>query len=165
MLKTGTVVDATLIAGPSSTKNSSGERDPEMRQGKKGNQWHFGMKARSSVDADSGLLHRHGNGGQRQRRYARPSVVARRGGRGVCGCRLSRCGHAARSQAVDWHVAMRPGKRWAVNKNSPWVRLLDNAEQLKASVRAKVEHPLRVIKCQFGSPRFDTKGWRRTRRN
>ena len=45
MLKTGTVVDATLIAAPSSTKNSSGERDPEMHQTKKGNQWHFGMKA------------------------------------------------------------------------------------------------------------------------
>ena len=44
-LKAGTVVDATLIAAPSSTKNSSGERDPEMHQTKKGNQWHFGMKA------------------------------------------------------------------------------------------------------------------------
>ena len=51
MLKTGTVVDATLIAAPSSTKNSSGERDPEMHQTKKGNQWHFGMKAHIGVDA------------------------------------------------------------------------------------------------------------------
>ncbi len=57
MLKTGTVVDATLIAAPSSTKNSSGERDPEMHQTKKGNQWHFGMKAHIGVDADSGLVH------------------------------------------------------------------------------------------------------------
>jgi IS5 family transposase len=46
LLKTGTVVDATLIAAPSSTKNSTGERDAEMHQTKKGNQWHFGMKAR-----------------------------------------------------------------------------------------------------------------------
>ena len=46
MLKTGTVVDATLIAAPSSTNNSTGEHDPEMHQTKKGNQWHFGMKAR-----------------------------------------------------------------------------------------------------------------------
>jgi IS5 family transposase len=45
MLKTGTVVDATLIAAPSSTKNDQGQRDPEMHQTKKGNQWHFGMKA------------------------------------------------------------------------------------------------------------------------
>lgn len=57
LLKTGTVVDATLIAAPSSTKNSSGERDPEMHQTKKGNQWHFGMKAHIGVDADSGLVH------------------------------------------------------------------------------------------------------------
>ena len=57
MLKNGTVVDATLIAAPSSTKNSTGERDPEMHQTKKGNQWHFGMKAHIGVDADSGLVH------------------------------------------------------------------------------------------------------------
>jgi len=57
LLKQGTVVDATLIAAPSSTKNSSGERDPEMHQTKKGNQWHFGMKAHAGVDADSGLVH------------------------------------------------------------------------------------------------------------
>jgi IS5 family transposase len=57
LLKSGTVVDATLIAAPSSTKNSTGERDPEMHQVKKGNQWHFGMKAHIGVDADSGLVH------------------------------------------------------------------------------------------------------------
>ena len=57
LLKVGTVVDATLIAAPSSTKNSTGERDPEMHQVKKGNQWHFGMKAHIGVDADSGLVH------------------------------------------------------------------------------------------------------------
>ena len=57
MLKAGTVVDATLIAAPSSTKNSSGKRDPEMHQTKKGNQWHFGMKVHIGVDADSGLVH------------------------------------------------------------------------------------------------------------
>jgi IS5 family transposase len=57
MLETGTVVDATLIAAPSSTKNRTGGRDPEMRQTKKGNQWHCGMKAHIGVDADSGLVH------------------------------------------------------------------------------------------------------------
>ncbi len=54
LLKEGTVVDASLIAAPSSTKNGSGKRDPEMHQTKKGNQWHFGMKAHIGVDADSG---------------------------------------------------------------------------------------------------------------
>ena len=57
MFKTGTVVDATLIGAPSSSHNSSGEKDPEMHQTNKGNQWHFGMKAHISVDADSGLVH------------------------------------------------------------------------------------------------------------
>lgn len=57
MLKSCTVVDATLIAAPSSTKNKEGERDPEMHQTKKGNQWHFGMKAHIRVDAESGLVH------------------------------------------------------------------------------------------------------------
>lgn len=57
LLKSGTVVDATLIAAPSSTKNASGERDPEMKQSKKGNQWYFGMKAHIGADAKSGLVH------------------------------------------------------------------------------------------------------------
>jgi IS5 family transposase len=57
MLKIGTVVDATLISAPSSTKNGSGERDPEMHQTKKGNQWYFGMKAHIGADAESGLVH------------------------------------------------------------------------------------------------------------
>ena len=57
LLRAGTVVDATLIAAPSSTKNKAGERDPDMHQSKKGNQWHFGMKAHIGVDAESGLVH------------------------------------------------------------------------------------------------------------
>ena len=57
LLKKGSIVDATIIAAPSSTKNAEGERDPEMHQTKKGNQWHFGMKAHIAVDAASGLVH------------------------------------------------------------------------------------------------------------
>ena len=57
LLRAGTVVDATLIAVPSSTKNQSGERDPEMHQSKKGNQWYFGMKIHIGADAESGLVH------------------------------------------------------------------------------------------------------------
>src|SRR5580765_7099329 len=57
LLKKGSIVDATIIAAPSSTKNAEGERDPEMHQTKKGNQWHFGMKAHIGVDVDSGLVH------------------------------------------------------------------------------------------------------------
>ena len=56
-LRAGTIVDATIIAAPSSTKNQGGERDPEMHQTKKGNQWYFGMKAHIGVDDQSGLVH------------------------------------------------------------------------------------------------------------
>jgi IS5 family transposase len=159
MLKTGTVVDATLIAAPSSTKNSTGERDSEMHQTKKGNQWHFGMKAHIGVDADSGLVHTvigtaanvhdvtQGHG----LLHGEETVVfADAGYQGI----------TKRDEAtgVDWHVAMRPGKRRALDKNSPWGNLLDKAEQMKASVRAKVEHPFRVIKCQFGFTKVRYKG-------
>lgn len=56
-LRASTIMDATIIAATSSTKNADGERDPEMHQAKKGNQWHFGMKAHIGVDEDSGLVH------------------------------------------------------------------------------------------------------------
>ena len=56
-LREGTIVDASIIEAPSSTKNRAGERDPAMHQTKKGNQWHFGMKVHIGVDADMGLVH------------------------------------------------------------------------------------------------------------
>jgi IS5 family transposase len=159
MLKAGTVVDATLIAAPSSTKNSTGQRDPEMHQVKKGNQWHFGMKAHIGVDADSGLVHTvigtpanvndvtQGHG----LLHGKETVV------------FADAGYQGASQreeatGVHWHVAMRPGKRRALDKHSPWGSLLDKAEQIKASMRAKVEHPFRVIKCQFGFTKVRYKG-------
>jgi transposase, IS5 family len=151
LLKSGTAIDATLISAPSSTKNADAERDPEMHQAKKGNQWHFGMKAHIGVDADSGLVHTmvstaanvndvtqaeallHG---------AELDVFADAGYQGV-GKRNPDC-------FVKWHVAMRPGKRRSLDKTKQSNRLVDQVEQLKASIRAKVEHPFRVIKRQFG---------------
>src|SRR5208282_5792211 len=56
-ISTGTIVDATIIHAPSSTKNSSGKRDPEMHQTKKGNQWYFGLKAHIGVDSKEGVVH------------------------------------------------------------------------------------------------------------
>src|SRR5690554_7146602 len=57
MLREGSIVDATIISAPSSTKNSSGKRDPEMHQARKGNEWHFGMKMHIGVDDTLGLIH------------------------------------------------------------------------------------------------------------
>ncbi len=153
LLKIGTVVDATIIAAPSSTKNCSGERDPEMHQTKKGNQWHFGMKAHIGVDADSGLVHTvigtaanvndvtqagalvHGE---------ESDVFADAGYQGVA--------KREETQGIEanWHVAMRPGKRKALDKSTPMGEIMHKLEQTKARIRAKVEHPFRVIKQQFG---------------
>jgi IS5 family transposase len=159
MLKAGTVVDATLIAAPSSTKNSSGERDPDMHQVKKGNQWHFGMKAHIGVDADSGLVHTVIGTAANVNDVTQGHSLLH-GEESVVFADAGYQGASQRAQAtgVDWHVAMRPGKRRALDKQSPWGILLDKAEQLKASVRAKVEHPFRVIKCQFGFTKVRYKG-------
>ena len=155
MLKTGTVVDATLIAAPSSTKNDKGERDPEMHQTKKGNQWHFGMKAHIGVDADSGLVHTvtttpanaHDVTQAHALLHGQEEVVfADSGYRGVEKRQEIQDKHGG----VDWEIAMMPGKRKALDKTKASQALTDRIEKIKASIRAKVEHPFRVIKCQFG---------------
>ena len=161
LLKSGTVVDATLIAAPSSTKNSSGERDPEMHQTKKGNQWHFGMKAHIGVDADSGLVHTvvgtAANVNDVTQAHAlvhgdETDVFADAGYQGV--------GKRDETQEinVNWHVAMRPGKRKVLDKSTPMGAILDQLERAKASIRAKVEHPFRVIKRQFGHVKVRYRG-------
>lgn len=160
LLKTGTIVDATIIAAPSSTKNQDGERDPEMHQTKKGNEWHFGMKAHIGVDAESGLVHTvvgtaanvadvtqaarllHGD---------EEMVFADSGYRGA----------DKRPEAepeVTWHIARRPSSRKPCEKSGKLGRIIDKIEYLKASVRAKVEHPFRVVKQQFGYAKVRYRG-------
>jgi transposase, IS5 family len=158
MLKTGTVVDATLIAAPSSTKNSTGERDPEMHQTKKGNQWHFGMKAHIGVDADSGLVHTVIGTAANVNDVTQGHGLLH-GEETVVFADAGYQGAMKRPEAtgVNWNVAMRPGKR-KVQKHMPWGVLTEQVEKLKASVRAKVEHPFRVIKCQFGFTKVRYKG-------
>ncbi len=152
LLKAGTVVDATLIAAPSSTKNASGERDPEMHQTKKGNQWHFGMKAHIGVDADSGLVHTvRGTAANVNDVVEANSLL--HGEESDAFGDAGYQGAAKRPDAdegVAWHIAMRPGKRRALDKTRKVDALVDQLEALKASIRAKVEHPFRIIKRQFG---------------
>jgi transposase, IS5 family len=148
LLKRGSIVDATIIAAPSSTKNAEGERDPEMHQTKKGNQWFFGMKAHIGVDADSGLVHTvtttakadveqvgdllHGKEEQ---------VWADSGYRGA----PSRVGR----DELQWHIAARPSDIAKLAEGRAKTKV-QKTEHRKASMRAKVEHPFRVIKRQFG---------------
>lgn len=160
LLKAGTVVDATLIAAPSSTKNKEGARDPEMHQSKKGNQWHFGMKAHIGVDADSGLVHTvRGTAGNVNDVIEGNSLL--HGNEQVAFGDAGYQGVHKRpdaKQAVRWHVAMRPGLRRALDVNHPIDALVQTVEKLKASVRAKVEHPFRVIKRQFGHTKVRYRG-------
>jgi IS5 family transposase len=153
MLRQGSIVDATIIAAPCSTKNAKGERDPEMHQTKKGNQWYFGMKAHIGVDAQSGLVHsvtctaanEHDlNQAEYLLHGEEEYVFADAGYQGVS--KRSMFIHSE----TEWHVAERPGRIRAMKKRSSINKINRAIERTKASIRAKVEHPFRVIKCQFG---------------
>lgn len=161
MLKEGTVVDATLIAAPSSTKNKGGERDPEMHQAKKGNAWHFGMKAHVGVDADSGLVHTVVGTAANVNDVTQARELVR-GDEAEVFCDAGYQGVDKREETQDvkakWHIAMRPGKRRALNKDTVLGQLLDECEKLKARIRAKVEHPFRVIKRQFSHVKVRYRG-------
>jgi transposase, IS5 family len=160
LLKAGTVVDATLIAAPSSTKNDSGQRDPEMHQTKKGNQWHFGMKAHIGVDAHSGLVHTVRGTAANVNDVVKANSLLHGQESDAFGD-AGYQGAAKRPDAkadVNWHVAMRPGKRRALDPSRKVDQLLDQIEGRKASVRAKVEHPFRVVKRQFGHVKVRYRG-------
>ena len=160
MLRSGTVVDATLISAPSSTKNASGERDSEMHQSKKGQQWFFGMKAHIGVDADSGLVHTvRGTSGNVNDVLEANSLL--HGHETDVFADAGYQGAHKRPDAkedVKWHVAMRPGKRKLLDKTDPVDALTEQVERIKASIRAKVEHPFRVIKRQFGHVKVRYRG-------
>ncbi len=159
MLKIGTVVDATLISAPSSTKNGSGERDPEMHQTKKGNQWYFGMKAHIGADAESGLVHTvigtpaNTNDVTQAEALLHGEETAAFGDAGYQGAQKR-----PESRLSNWFIAMRPGKRKLLDLNDRRDAIIDEIERLKASVRAKVEHPFRVIKRQFGFTKVRYRG-------
>jgi hypothetical protein len=152
-------VDATIIAAPSSTKNADHTRDPEMHQTKKGNQWHFGMKAHIGVDAQSGLVH------------TLVGTAANVSDLNVAGALLHGEEHAAfgdagyqgvhkrvEAKGPTWHVAMRRGKRRKLNEFIEPQYLAERAEKMKASIRAKVEHPFHVIKNLFRHRKTRYKG-------
>lgn len=160
MLKAGTVVDATLISAASSTKNESGERDPEMKQSKKGNQWHFGMKAHIGVDAESGLVHTViGTPGNVNDVVPANSLL--HGEETTAFADSGYRGAHKRPDAkpgVTWQIAVRPSDRRRLKAGAKLGAILDQIEKLKASIRAKVEHPFRVIKRQFGHTKVRYRG-------
>ena len=154
LMREGTIVDATIIAAPPSTKNLKKERDPEMHQTRKGQEWYFGMKAHIGVDADSGLVHTvigtaanvsdiacaaQALHGEEKTVYVdagytgvekRPEVVA---------------AHAQ----TQWIVAAKRGRVKALPEGRI-KELTKELERVKAQVRAKVEHVFHVVKNLFG---------------
>jgi transposase, IS5 family len=148
-LREGTIVDATLISAPSSTKNKENQRDPEMHQTKKGNQWYFGMKLHIGVDADTGLVHSAVGTSANAHDITKAADLLHgeekrvHGDAGYMGIH-KREEHEGRE--VEWHIAVRPGKRKVMAEGSKELKV----EQAKASVRAKVEHPFRWVKGIFG---------------
>jgi len=153
LMKEGTIVDATIIAAPSSTKNAHKARDPEMHQTKKGNQWHFGMKAHIGADAQSGLVHRVTGTAANVADIAQTHELlhgeekvayADAGYLGV----EKREEIVARGQEVQWYVAAKRGKVKAMAEGR-LKELTQAYEKAKAQVRARVEHPFHIIKNLF----------------
>jgi len=150
-LRAGTIVDATIIAAPSSTKNADGQRDREMHQTKKGNQWHFGMKAHIGVDEESGLVHHvectAANVADvtqvHKLLHGREDTIC--GDSGYTGADKR---EELRSVKAGFLIAEKPSKLRTI-KSKREHRYAKRWERHKASIRAKVEHPFRVVKCQF----------------
>jgi len=151
IMRGGSIVDATIIAAPSSTKNASGTRDPEMRQTKKGNQWYFGMKAHAGVDAGTGLAHSvtvtaasvHDLDEIGHLVRADDQVVYADAGYQGVEKRPEIVGDPHLS-TVTWRVAARKGALKAMHPHEQAI------ESCKASIRAKVEHVFLIVKRDFG---------------
>ena len=159
MLRTGTAVDATLINAPSSTKNASGERDPEMKQTRKGNNWYFGMKAHIGVDAESGLVHTVvGTAANVNDLNMAGQLLHGQEGTAFADAGYQGVHKRPEAHGPVWHVAMRPGLRRKLDPRKPIDAITEQIEVLKASVRAKVEHPFRVLKRQFGFTKVRYRG-------
>jgi IS5 family transposase len=152
-LREGTIVDATMIAAPSSTKNERKARDPEMHQAKKGNQWHFGLKAHLGVDADSGLAHSVSVTAANVADIAQTHALLH-GQESVVYADAGYVGVEKRPEivsayaAVRFEVAAKRGKIKAMAEGAIKSLTLE-LEKLKAQVRARVEHPFHIIKNLF----------------
>ncbi len=159
-MRQGTIVDATLIAAPSSTKGQDRKRDPEMHQTKTGNQWYFRVKVHLGVDKDSGLIHSVVTTAANVHDLT-PAAELLHGDEAVV---YADAGYQAiakwpemAGRTTKFRVAMRPGKR-RVLPDRPDGRFVDLIEMAKVDIRSKGEHPFRVIKQQFGFQKTRLRG-------
>jgi len=155
MMRGGTIVDATIINASPSTKNEEKARDPEMHQVKKGNEWHFGMKTHIGVDAGSGLVHSMTVTPANEHDITQTSKLIRvddevvYGDSGYLGIeKREEIKSDEHLSSIEYRINRRPGKLPKVSDNAiDWERYIENR---KSSMRCKVEHPFKIIKCEFG---------------
>lgn len=168
VLREGTMVDATIIAAPPSTKNKDHERDPEMHQTKKGNEWHFGMKAHIGADAESGLVHSLHTTAANESDVAHTHAVLH-GEETMAFLDAGYTGVQKREEVVqaqaegkirgdiEWSVAQRRSKIDKMAEGT--IKTLTKAlERVKAKIRARVEHPFHVVKNLFHYKKVRYKG-------
>jgi len=154
-LSKGTIVDATIIAAPSSTKNADGERDPEMHQTKKGQQWYFGMKMHVGVDSQSKVIHAVAV-------TPANSADCKVMGQLLHGKETRVYGDQAYKSQKEVIRAKAPKAKDFTNRQCTWKHFLDEAIQAKnrnkSRIRARVEHSIGVIKRVFGFTKVRYRG-------
>lgn len=166
MMRGGTIVDATIINAPSSTKNARRERDPEMHQTKKGSEWRFGMKCHVGVDAGTGLVHTMTVTAANDHDYTQAASLIREddevvyGDSGYLGVeKRDEVNNDPHLSGIDYRINRRPKSLPRVSDNAiDWERFI---EHRKSSVRCKVEHVFRIIKCLFGYRKVVYRGLRK----
>jgi IS5 family transposase len=157
-ISTGTIVDATIIAAPASTKNAKQERDPEMHQTKKGNQWHFGAKAHIGVDSKEGIVHSVcTSAASVSDMHMLPDLLHGEetkvwGDAGYQG--QTKAIHAAAPRAQDM-TSRRARYKGGVDEQER------RKNRTKARVRSKVEWPFRILKRVFGYTKVRYRGLRK----
>ena len=156
-MKRGSVVDATLIAAPSSTKNQDKQRGPEMSQTKKGNQWYFGMKAHIGVDAESGLIHTV----ECTTAKVADNVMLKDCLHGDESIVFADRGYHQNNRTIE-HLASEDGLAILVPTKKPkggeLTEQQKQSNRILSAIRADVEHPFRVIKQQFGFTKVRYRG-------
>src|ERR1051325_1780440 len=159
LTRQGTIVDATIIAAPPSTKNKQKARDPEMHQTKKGNQWHFGMKAHIGVDVVSGLVHTVAGTAANEADITQTAALLHGEEEDVFGD-AGYTGADKRPELEDrdvsWNIAI---KRSIIKALPKALReLAEPVERALSQVRAVVEHPFHILKNRFRHKKLRYRG-------
>jgi len=151
----GTIVDATLIHAPCSTKNEAGARDPEMHQVKKGNQWYFGMKAHVGVDVGTKLIHSVAATAANVADARMLAALLHGGEQAVYGDQAYQ-GHSDTIRERAPEAEDRTNRRWRTKlKSYPEVR---EQNRIKSKTRSRVEHVFAVMKLRFGFTKVRYRG-------